>query len=360
MKAGWIGLRQTGVPMALQIPQSGHDLKAFVRKPREGEDVRAAGAVACGSGAEAAFDVDILGVCLFDDHQIRQALILDGALTAMRADSEVMVHTTGDPELFGRLPGRGPDGSGRHDLQRRQLRHVPVSGRRDGVRPSRADQALSRQGRRDGLRRPRRRSQESADDRGGRSLELGRNPALVVGVALRRTKSGAGEFQSVRAARRPVLHQEDFMVGTRRPSRRRDLHGLTITELARLAGTTARALRHYEKFDLLTPHRGRHQERFYSPASVGRALQVVRLRRLGVSLADIARIMKDGDTGGLRQIIEERLVDVDSQREQLAALLERLKTDETAGWMREAAPRGVNPALRGRCETGVESTGSRA
>ncbi|WP_333612067.1 MerR family transcriptional regulator [Brevundimonas bullata] len=136
------------------------------------------------------------------------------------------------------------------------------------------------------------------------------------------------------------------MAGTRRPSRRRDLQGLTITELARLAGTTARALRYYEEFGLLTPHRGGRQERFYSPASVGKALQVVRMRRLGVPLADIARIVKEGDTGGLRRIIEERLADVESQREQLSALLDRLKTDETAGWMREAAPRGVDLAFR--------------
>lgn len=58
MKVGWIGLGQIGVPMALRILQSGHDLKAFIRKPGEGDEVQAAGASACGSGAEAAIDVD--------------------------------------------------------------------------------------------------------------------------------------------------------------------------------------------------------------------------------------------------------------------------------------------------------------
>lgn len=153
-----------------------------------------------------------------------------------------------------------------------------------------------------------------------------------------------GELQSVRAACRPVLHREDYMASTRRTSRRRDLSGLTITELASLAGTTARALRYYEEFDLLTPHRGGRQERVYSPASVGKALQVVRMRRLGIPLADIARIVKDGDAGGLRRIVEERLADVESQREQLAALLERLHSDETAGWMTEPSLRSVDLA----------------
>src|SRR5690606_8092818 len=86
------------------------------------------------------------------------------------------------------------------------------------------------------------------------------------------------DFQIVRAAYRLVLNQGDIMVGKRRPSRRRELEGLTITELANLAGTTARALRYYEELDLLKPHRGERQERFYSSASVGKALQVVRMR----------------------------------------------------------------------------------
>ncbi|MNS61067.1 HTH-type transcriptional regulator TnrA [compost metagenome] len=149
------------------------------------------------------------------------------------------------------------------------------------------------------------------------------------------------------------------MAGTRRPSRRRDLQGLTITELANLAGTTARALRYYEELDLLRPHRGERQERFYSSASVGKALQVVRMRRLGVPLADIARIMKDGDAGGFRRIIEEKLTDVESQREQLAALLQRLTADETAGWMREVLDSDVDHICQGRCEAGVESAASR-
>lgn len=83
------------------------------------------------------------------------------------------------------------------------------------------------------------------------------------------------------------------------------------------------------------------------------------MRRLGVPLADIARIMKDGDAGGFRRIIEEKLTDVESQREQLAALLQRLTADETAGWMREVLDSDVDHICQGRCETGVESAASR-
>ena len=125
MKVGWIGLGQIGVPMALRILQSGHDLKAFIRKPGEGDEVQAAGASACGSGAEAAIDVDILGVCLFADRQIHQALILDGALAAMRANSVVMIHTTGDPDLFRRLSAHAPAGV--------KLLDAAFSGDRDAV-----------------------------------------------------------------------------------------------------------------------------------------------------------------------------------------------------------------------------------
>ena len=125
MKVGWIGLGQIGTPMVLRCLQAGHDLKACVRRSDEGVEVRAAGVAPCASGAEAAFDVDVLGVCLFDDSQVRQALIVDGALAAMRPNSVVMIHTTGDPDLFGELAAQAPVGV--------DLLDAPFSGDRDAV-----------------------------------------------------------------------------------------------------------------------------------------------------------------------------------------------------------------------------------
>jgi cob(I)alamin adenosyltransferase len=81
----------------------------------------------------------------------------------------------------------------------------------------------------------------------------------------------------------------------------------TIGELAREAGVTVRALRHYEHLGLLVP--SEHSEgghRRYLEADVARLYRIVALRSLDFSLSDIATAL-ESDPQALPQLIRAQL-----------------------------------------------------
>lgn len=87
----------------------------------------------------------------------------------------------------------------------------------------------------------------------------------------------------------------------------------SITEVARLTGTTTRTLRHYDRIGLLAPSRvGTNGYRFYDEAALVRLQQVLLLRSFGVGLAEIGGMLADGADaaaalrGHLRRLEEER------------------------------------------------------
>src|SRR5437763_9783486 len=91
----------------------------------------------------------------------------------------------------------------------------------------------------------------------------------------------------------------------------------TISQVARLTGINAKAIRYYESSGLLpSPQRGDNQYRRYSLADVNRLNLLRRIRLLGVPLA-AAKSLLVGAT-------EARCLDV--QQELLALVNERLKT----------------------------------
>jgi 3-hydroxyisobutyrate dehydrogenase-like beta-hydroxyacid dehydrogenase len=59
---------------------------------------------------ETAEAAEILGVSLFDDGQVRDALLDGGALAALRPETIVVLHTTGDPRLPEELAQKAPSG----------------------------------------------------------------------------------------------------------------------------------------------------------------------------------------------------------------------------------------------------------
>ena len=65
---------------------------------------------------------------------------------------------------------------------------------------------------------------------------------------------------------------------------------LTITELAREAGVTARAIRFYESKGLLTPRRAGNT-RIYTHREHGRLQLILRGKLLGFSLTDIGEYL---------------------------------------------------------------------
>ena len=67
----------------------------------------------------------------------------------------------------------------------------------------------------------------------------------------------------------------------------------TIGELAAMAGTTARTLRHYEDVGLLAPARDTNGYRVYSASDAQRLAQVLSMRACGLPLPIIRRLFND-------------------------------------------------------------------
>ena len=123
------------------------------------------------------------------------------------------------------------------------------------------------------------------------------------------------------------------------PSRR----SLSPSQAAAHLGVTAKALRLYEQRGLIAPGRTSAGWRVYDPANLARASDVVALRALGLSLAQIARVI-EGDPRYLSIGLvahEERLR---SEAQQIATALERvrrLRADLLRGHVPNAAELGL-------------------
>ena len=83
---------------------------------------------------------------------------------------------------------------------------------------------------------------------------------------------------------------------------------LSIREVARVTGTTSRALRHYESVGVLPASRvGPGGLRYYDDEALVRLQRILVLRGLGMSLADVGRLLDDdGDgLGALRRHLHQ-------------------------------------------------------
>ena len=91
----------------------------------------------------------------------------------------------------------------------------------------------------------------------------------------------------------------------------------SIQDVARLAGTTSRALRHYGSIGLLEPSRvGSNGYRYYDEAALVRLQRILLLRQLGLGLDEIADALKDdGDTA---TALRRHLARLGAERERLA------------------------------------------
>lgn len=69
---------------------------------------------------------------------------------------------------------------------------------------------------------------------------------------------------------------------------------MRIGEVSRRSGVSARMLRHYESLGLVTPSaRGANGYREYSPSDIGRIFHIEGLRRLGLSLPEVGRLLAE-------------------------------------------------------------------
>ena len=108
---------------------------------------------------------------------------------------------------------------------------------------------------------------------------------------------------------------------------------LTITELAREAGVTARAIRFYESKGLLTPRRAGNT-RIYTHRERGRLQLILRGKRLGFSLTDIGEYLDlyDADPAQHDQIVllldkvNNRIGELESQKADINDTLKELSS----------------------------------
>lgn len=99
---------------------------------------------------------------------------------------------------------------------------------------------------------------------------------------------------------------------------------LRVGQAARRAGLTVRALHHYDTAGLVRPStRTGRGHRLYAKRDVVRLEQVAGLRRAGLGLKDIARVLATGD---VRVALERRLAAVEQELTAGAHLRARLET----------------------------------
>jgi len=107
---------------------------------------------------------------------------------------------------------------------------------------------------------------------------------------------------------------------------------LTVTQLARELGVSARTLRFYEDRGLIAPQRAGNA-RIYAPRDRARMILILRGKRLGFSLRDIAEYLDlyDADRTGVEQLralqgaVAKRLASLLEQRAALEQSINELR-----------------------------------
>ena len=103
---------------------------------------------------------------------------------------------------------------------------------------------------------------------------------------------------------------------------------MTVTQVSRACGVSARMLRYYEKEGLLEScRREGYAYRMYDAQAVTRLVQILVLRRLRLPLREIAVILKDGDPARRQAVFQAHIAQLDQEAEALQAIrgiLERL------------------------------------
>jgi 3-hydroxyisobutyrate dehydrogenase-like beta-hydroxyacid dehydrogenase len=111
MKIGWVGLGAIGAEMAGRLLAAGHAVTVYPRGKGLGQ-ARAAGAQVCDDYAALAAGSELVGICVYNDAQVREVLFGGGALAALKPGAVLANHTTGSPALAREIAERAPAGVG--------------------------------------------------------------------------------------------------------------------------------------------------------------------------------------------------------------------------------------------------------
>ena len=99
---------------------------------------------------------------------------------------------------------------------------------------------------------------------------------------------------------------------------------LSPAEAARRLGVSAKALRLYEQRGLVAPVRTAAGWRAYGPGEMARAREIAVLRALGLSLAQVARVL-EGDPRDLEPALAAHQTALEGQARQLAGVVDKVR-----------------------------------
>lgn len=103
----------------------------------------------------------------------------------------------------------------------------------------------------------------------------------------------------------------------------------SIQQIAKLAGTTSRTLRHYDDIGLLAPSSiGRNGYRYYDQAALVRLQRILLLRELGLGLPQIAGVL--GREASEAHALESHLAWLRQEQDRLARQIASVETTITA------------------------------
>lgn len=113
---------------------------------------------------------------------------------------------------------------------------------------------------------------------------------------------------------------------------------LNPSEAARRLGVSVKALRLYEQHGLIEPVRTAAGWRTYGPSEMKRAGEIVSLRALGLSLAQVARVL-GGEPQGLEPALAAHQATLEGRIRQLAVTVDKVRC------LRADLAQGTAPAL---------------
>lgn len=113
---------------------------------------------------------------------------------------------------------------------------------------------------------------------------------------------------------------------------------LSAADAARRLGVSAKALRLYEDRGLLQPGRTPAGWRAYSPADLARAEEIAVLRKLGLSLAQVASVL-NGKTASLEPALATHQTALEARLSQLTGTIDQVRT------LRRQLAAGASPAI---------------
>lgn len=100
----------------------------------------------------------------------------------------------------------------------------------------------------------------------------------------------------------------------------------TVGMLAKFTGVSVHTIKYYEKIGLLSSTRKEHSNyRSYDIRTCTDIYECMKYKNLGFSLKDVGTLTKDADEIKMREMLEERLREVDTSIEELSRLKKRVE-----------------------------------